>query len=170
MYDLLDQAGTPTNLVLKVIHFKLLAACLGAGTHPGTDLQFDIRYVWRLDVPVTAATSTSIHRDSVAIEQLCVEHTHSPNMVTKFHALGTGESLEREYVIGRCITEALQAGVPEGFMMVQAAVVFQHNGVLKGSSHSVLRCNTNIIDCPTSQMPFMARVRSMHQISYQMKH
>lgn len=73
VYDLLDRAGTPTNLVLKVIHFKLLAACLGAG-----------------------------------------------------------ESLEREYVIGRCITEALLAGVPEGFMMVQAAVVFQHNGVLKG--------------------------------------
>jgi len=41
-------------------------------------------------------------------------------------------------VIGRCITEALQAGVPEGFMMVQAAVVFQHNGVLKGSSLNVI--------------------------------
>ena len=75
MYDLLDQAGNPTNLVLKVIHSKLLAACLGAG-----------------------------------------------------------ESLEREYVIGRSITEALQAGVPEGFMLVQAAVIFQHSGVLKGKS------------------------------------
>ena len=51
-------------------------------------------------------------------------------------ALYTGESLEREYVIGRCITKALQAGIPEGFMMVQAAVVFQHNGVLKGDSSS----------------------------------
>lgn len=73
VYELLNPAGLPTNLVLKEIHSKLLAACLGAG-----------------------------------------------------------DSLEREYVIGRCITEALQAGIPEGFMMVQAAVIFQHKGVLKG--------------------------------------
>ncbi len=65
-------------------------------------------------------------------------------------------------MIGRCITEALQAGVPEGFMMVQAAVVFQHNGVLKGSSLNVCHRNTNTMDCPGSQMPFLARVRSMH--------
>ena len=75
MYDLLDQDGTSTKLVLKVIHFKLFAACLGAG-----------------------------------------------------------DSLEREYVIGRAIAEALQAGVPEGFMSVQAAVVFRHSGVLKGAT------------------------------------
>ena len=48
-------------------------------------------------------------------------------------AMSTGDSLEREYVIGRCVTEALQAGIPEGFMMVQAAVIFRHNGVLKGT-------------------------------------
>ena len=76
MYDLLDQIGTPTNLVLKVIHFKLLAACLGAGTHPGTHLHFDICYPWRLNLPVTAATSISIHPDCVVVEQLLtLEHT-----------------------------------------------------------------------------------------------
>ncbi|KAL3130536.1 hypothetical protein ABBQ38_008348 [Trebouxia sp. C0009 RCD-2024] len=73
VYDLLNQSGESTNLVLKVIHFKLVAACLGAG-----------------------------------------------------------ESLEREYVIGRSITDAMQAGIANGFMLVQAAVVFQHNSVLKG--------------------------------------
>lgn len=75
VYDLLNQSGESTNLVLKVIHLKLLAACLGAG-----------------------------------------------------------ESLEREYVIGRSITDALQAGVPDGFMLVQAAVIFQQTGALKGLS------------------------------------
>lgn len=74
VYDLLNQSGESTNLVLKVIHFKLVAACLGAG-----------------------------------------------------------ESLEREYVIGRSITDAMQAGIANGFMLVQAAVVFQHNSVLKGA-------------------------------------
>ncbi|KAL3144267.1 hypothetical protein ABBQ32_004038 [Trebouxia sp. C0010 RCD-2024] len=73
VYDLLNQSGESTNLVLKVIHFKLVAACLGAG-----------------------------------------------------------ESLEREYVIGRSITDAMQAGIANGFMLVQAAVIFQHNSVLKG--------------------------------------
>lgn len=73
MYDLLNQSGESTNLVLKVIHLKLLAACMGAG-----------------------------------------------------------ESLEREYVIGRSVTDALQTGVSDGFMMVQAAVIFQQTGVLKG--------------------------------------
>lgn len=73
VYDLLNPNGESTNLVLKVIHLKLLAACLGAG-----------------------------------------------------------ESLEREYVIGRSITDARQAGVPDGFMLVQAAVIFQQTGVLKG--------------------------------------
>ena len=48
-------------------------------------------------------------------------------------SLGAGESLEREYVIGRCITEGLAAGLPHNFMKVQAAVLFQHNGHLKGS-------------------------------------
>ena len=48
-------------------------------------------------------------------------------------SLGAGESLEREYVIGRCITESLAAGLPHNFMKVQAAVVFLHNGHLKGS-------------------------------------
>lgn len=76
MYDLLNQSGESTNLVLKVIHLKLLAACMGAG-----------------------------------------------------------ESLEREYVIGRSITDALQTGVSDGFMMVQAAVIFQQTGVLKGASY-----------------------------------
>ena len=31
VYELLNPAGLPTNLVLKEIHSKLLAACLGAG-------------------------------------------------------------------------------------------------------------------------------------------
>lgn len=74
VYDLLNQSGESTNLVLKVIHFKLVAACLGAG-----------------------------------------------------------ESLEREYVIGKSITDALHAGIANGFMLVQAAVVFQHNAALKGA-------------------------------------
>lgn len=74
VYDLLDESGNSTNFVLKDIHFKLLAACLGAG-----------------------------------------------------------ESLEREYVIGRCVTEGLAAGLPHNFMIVQAAVVFEHSGTLKGT-------------------------------------
>lgn len=76
MYDLLDEGGNGTNFVLKVIHSKLLAACLGAG-----------------------------------------------------------ESLEREYVIGRCITQGLAAGIPHNFMIVQAAVVLaQRNNMLKGTA------------------------------------
>ena len=77
MYDLLDEGGNGTNFVLKVIHSKLLAACLGAG-----------------------------------------------------------ESLEREYVIGRCITQGLAAGIPHNFMIVQAAVVLAHrNNMLKGTAY-----------------------------------
>ena len=33
VYELLNPAGSPTNLVLKEIHSKLLAACLGAGDY-----------------------------------------------------------------------------------------------------------------------------------------
>ena len=73
MYDLLDQAGTPTNLVLKVIHFKLLAACLGAGTDPGTHLRLtSVIPGGPFCLSLSVAKSTSIHSEFIAIIQLCL--------------------------------------------------------------------------------------------------
>ena len=125
MYDLLDQAGNSTNLVLKVIHFKLLAACLGAGIHTS-------KVNWHSDFIHTACQSNPAQHRPV----ITYHHVVWVAGLLDNDARHTGESLEREYVIGRCITKALQAGIPEGFMMVQAAVVFQHNGVLKGDFFS----------------------------------
>ncbi len=84
MYDLLDQAGTPANLVLKVIHFKLLAACLGAGTDPGTHLRFDICHPWRPILPVTVCRQKYKH--SFRIHS---HHTAVSLRLNTLHRMGT---------------------------------------------------------------------------------